>query len=201
MTILIENSELGKVWLSLLNELVTMGEKVGDEILELLSVSVSFGPVTDQDSILSEFADDNNIQEMRKVFFTSEQNAFGHNYKENIVGPLGRNDFQDIVELLRENPACKRALISIIGNKKGKVPCINVVHFLLREEGLVIVYFARGQDIFNKFYADAISISDMAQIVAKQLGVNVFRISGLISSAHIYLNDLPKIKDILARAK
>lgn len=192
--------ELGIVWLILLKRLVDFGEPVGDEFLELLNIYATFSKV-DDDFVLNKFASMDNIREMRKVFFSLEENVFGHSYKENLVGPLGRDDFQDVVELLREKNSCKRALVTLVGNRKGKVPCVNAVHFLLRKEGLVINYFVRGQDVYNKFYADAIAISDMAAQVAKQLNVDVYRITALISSAHIYLNDLEQIQNILEEGK
>lgn len=192
----LEKHALGSVWLALLDRLVTAGEEVGNEILEALNIYASFYS-TDNDIVLSELASSENISEMRKVFFTREQNSFGHSYKDSIVGPLGRNDFQDVIDLLKENPDTKRALVTLVGNGKGKVPCINTVHFLVRKEGLIVNYFVRGQDVFNKYYADAIAISEMADLVGRGLNLKVHRVTSMISSAHIYLADLPKIREVL----
>jgi thymidylate synthase len=74
---------------------------------------------------------------------------------------------------------------------------VNAIHFLRRNEGLQTLYFARGQDIFRKFYADAVCIYEMAQRVASALGIPLLTVSGLTSSAHIYLADLSEIEELL----
>ena len=79
------------------------------------------------------------------------------------------------------------AVVTIVGTGDGKVPCINAVHFLRREAGLLVSYFARGQDIFQKFYADGICVFEMATTVAEGLRVPVAEVRGLVSSAHVYL--------------
>jgi thymidylate synthase len=63
-----------------------------------------------------------------------------------------------------------------------------------------VTYFARGQDVFRKFYADAVCIFDMARRVADALGIPVERVTGVISSAHVYLADLAAVGDVLAGA-
>ncbi len=61
-------------------------------------------------------------------------------------------------------------------------------------------YFARGQDVFSKFYADGVCIFEMARRVACAVGVPVDRVTGVISSAHVYLADLAAAGDVLAGA-
>ncbi len=137
---------------------------------------------------------------MRKVFFTTEPNEFGHSYRDRICGPRGQCDLSDVIELLDREPLSKRAAIVLAGEGDGRVPCINTVHFLRRAPGLVVTYFARGQDVFRKFYADAVCIFEMARRVADAIGVPLDRVTGVINSAHIYLADLAAVGDVLARA-
>ena len=73
----------------------------------------------------------------------------------------------------------------------GAVPCINAIQFLCREQGLVTTYFLRGQDVFRKFYPDAVCIYEMAQQVASALGTRVDLVVGGITSAHVYLQRIP----------
>jgi thymidylate synthase len=135
---------------------------------------------------------------MRKVFFSTAPNQFGHSYADKIRGPQGRGDLSDVVELLAREPSSKRAAIALVGSGDGQVPCINAVHFLRREEGLFVSYFSRGQDVFRKFYADGVCLCEMGERVAGALGIPMVQVAGLISSAHIYLADLPEAQGMLA---
>ena len=116
-------------------------------------------------------------------------------------GPGGRRDLGDVIELLTRQPCSKRAVLTLVGNGDGRVPCINAIHFLRREDGLLATYFARGQDMFRKYYADAICIHEMARRVAVGLGVPLRRVSGVISSAHVYVKDFDAIDAMLSDAR
>ena len=64
---------------------------------------------------------------------------------------------------------------------------------------LQTIYFARGQDAFKKFYADALCLAKMARRVADGLGLPAGTVSGFIGSSHVYHEDQPAIDDFLAR--
>jgi thymidylate synthase len=193
---------LGETWLAALREVYHNGEAVGDETRELLNVSIAFETgVFEEDPLLIRFGSPDFIEEMRKVFFSDTPNIFGHNYRDRFRGPLGRSDLSDVVELLRRSPWSKRAVVALTGLGDGQVPCINAIHFLRRNEGLVATYFSRGQDIFRKFYADGVCLHEMARRVASSLDIPLHSISGTISTAHIYLKDFEEIRELLDRTK
>lgn len=196
----IRYSSLGETWLATLREVYQTGQVVGDETRELQNVCVTFEKGEFQeDPILRQFASAQHVEEMHKVFFSMESNQFGHHYGNKVRGPRGRNDLGDVTELLAQQPWSKRAVVTLVGDGDGAVPCINVIHFLRREGGLVATYFSRGQDIFRKFYADGLCIFEMARRVAAGLDVRVIRVCGVISSAHVYLSDLDEIRSMLAK--
>ena len=187
---------LGEAWISLLSQVVHDGEQIDDEIVEQRDVYVGFLSATDSDRLLRQHANQSHIAEMRKVFFTRERNQFGHSYAEYMRGPRGRQDLSDVVDLLKEKPYSKRALLSLVGDGT-KVPCISAVHFLVRNNVAEATYFSRGQDVFNKFYADAICVGHMLALVSEGLDVGCGRIAGFISSAHVYISDLPAVSAVL----
>jgi thymidylate synthase len=90
-------------------------------------------------------------------------------------------------------------LATLVGPGDGTVPCINAIHFLRRQEGLTATYFSRGQDIFRKYYADGVCLYEMARRVASQLETPLLFVSGVISSAHVYLKDFVEIQEVLDR--
>jgi thymidylate synthase len=190
---------VGKTWLQLVRRTVQDGSSVNDECIELLNAQVAF-PAGDQaDELIRQFGNSRMIAEMETVFFTDKANTLGHSYAKLMRGPDGRNDFQDVISLLRTEPASKRAVVTLCGPGGGKVPCVNIIQFLVRSGTLLTIYFARGQDAFKKFYADAHCIAMMARRVAEGLGVEAGAVSGVIGSSHVYHNDRAAIEDFLAR--
>jgi thymidylate synthase len=198
----IRYSTLGETWLAAVSKVLRDGQAVDGESLEVLNLLATFerGEFL-SDPILVRFASEQSAREMHKVFFTTEPNQFGHSYRDRLRGPRGRDDLGDVIELLAAEPRSKRALVSLDGSGDGRVPCINAIHFLHRGHGLVVTYFARGQDLFRKYYADGACIFEMGVRVARALEVPLLSVSGLISSAHVYLKDLEDIRAVLADAE
>jgi len=171
---------------------------MGDEGLELLGANVCFPLASSEDEILERFGDQKMISEMKKVFFSEEPNSLGHSYAKLISGPGGRHDLQDVISLLKTEPQTKRALVSFSSQPGGKVPCISAVQFLIREGAVQIMYFARGQDAFKKFYADGLCLTAMAEKVGGALERPLGKARGFIGSSHVYHQDMPAIRRMLA---
>ncbi|MCA9056331.1 MAG: hypothetical protein KDA75_21030, partial [Planctomycetaceae bacterium] len=187
--------ELQLAWQSLLREILAAGSS-DEELVECLSVPVSFVRSAEAESVLERAGLGYTYPEMKKVFFTEEPNQFGHSYRRFWKGPLGRDDLSDIKELLSGQPSTKRAVLTLVDTAGKKVPCVNVLQFLIRDERLETVYFARAQDAYRKFCADALCICDLAHQVAESLSLEIGPILGTIGSAHIYLEDLPKAREV-----
>lgn len=174
---------------------------MGEEGLEVLGISVGFHLAASPDEILDRFADQQMIQEMNKVFFREDPNSLGHSYAKLIRGPQGRHDLRDIIELLQREPLTKRGVLTLSGQPGGKVPCVTAVQFLVRNSTVQTIYFARGQDAFKKFYADALCLAGMAEKVAEALRLCAGPVNGFIGSAHIYHQDMSAIQRTLLAAK
>jgi hypothetical protein len=192
---------LGQAWINLVRLTLEAGTDMGTEGFECLGVEIAFPAEIGDDRILNRFADAEMIANMQKVFFGEGTNPLGHSYAGLIRGPGGRNDLQDVVSLLRDEPWSKRAVLTLSGSGNGKVPCVNVIQFLIREGSLHVIYFARGQDAFRKFYADALCIASMARKVASSLQIPASTVTGFIGSCHLYREDLPSIQLMLEATK
>jgi thymidylate synthase len=193
---------LGETWLAALRDVYCAGEIVGNETRELLHLAISYESGDfENDPLLVRFGSPGFVEEMRKVFFSDEPNRFGHNYRERLRGPEGCCDLGDVIELLRRSPESKRAVATLVGPGDGTVPCINAIHFLRRFDGLTATYFSRGQDFFQKFYADGVCLYEMTRRVADVLAIPLLSISGFISSAHVYLKDSEEIEILLNQAE
>jgi thymidylate synthase len=192
---------IGETWLHLVETTVQNGSPLNGECVEITEAKVAFPAHPQKDEVIGQFGDNRMVAEMEKVFFADAANALGHSYAKLMRGPDGRNDLQDVISLLRDEPASKRAVVTLCGPGGGKVPCVNVVQFLVRDGVLRTIYFARGQDAFKKFYADALCIAMMARRVAEGLGLPADTVSGFIGSSHVYHADRPAIADFLDRGK
>ena len=194
----IATESLGKAWINLVKQTLESGVPVNDEFQELLAVQVAFPASNEKDAIIEQLGDRQLMAEMEKVFFTESENALGHSYAGLMTGPGGRNDLQDVIALLKAEPFSKRAVVTLAGRGNGKVPCINVVQFLIRNGVVHTLYFARGQDAFRKFYADGLCLAGMARRVAAGLGLPAGALEGFIGSSHVYHHDRTAIDRFLA---
>ena len=188
---------LGETWLNLVNLTLQAGTPMGDEGLELLRVEVSFPTPAQADSIIERFGNSAMLADMEAVFFRNGPNRIGHSYAGLMRGPDGRQDLEDVMSLLAAEPLSKRAVLTLCGNGGGKVPCINIIQFLVRDHTLQTLYFARGQDAFRKFYADGWCVAKMAGKVAGRLGLPAGTVTGFIGSSHLYHRDRADIAQVL----
>ncbi len=194
-------TSLGAAWFRLVEQTVETGVCSDGECREILGPQVLFAAETEGDPFLQRFGDQKMIAEMDKVFFAEGANALGHSYATLLRGPDLRNDLSDVIALLRAEPHSKRAVATLCGAGHGKVPCINLIQFLVRGEAVRAIYFARGQDAFKKFYADALCLAKMTRHVAAALNRPAGNILGFLGSSHVYNQDLPAIADFLAGGK
>jgi hypothetical protein len=192
---------LGEAWINLLQRTLNDGDPLGDEATELLNVQAAFPADNEPDILLARFGNTQLIADMQKVFFTNEPNALGHSYAALMKGPGGRGDLEDVIGLLRKERLSKRAVLTLCGVGDGKVPCINVIQFLVRAERVETTYFARGQDVYNKFYADGLCVALMSRRVAGSLGLPAGNVTGFISSLHLYTCDIPAVRQVLVQAE
>jgi hypothetical protein len=192
---------LGEAWFRLVELTVQTGAPLSAEGLELLGVQTVFPATGEPDELIARFGDRQLVAEMQKVFFAEGANALGHSYAGLMRGPDGRNDLSDVIALLRAEPSSKRAVVTLCGAGGGKVPCVNVIQFLVREGAVQVIYFARGQDAFKKFYADGLCLAKLAQRVAAGLGIGAATLTGFIGSSHIYHSDRPAIDRFLAAGR
>ena len=195
----LKSASLGETWLRLVQSTLQNGALVDGEYRELLGVQVGFPAVVGEDEVIRRWGDPGMLANMQEVFFGQGTNPLGHSYAKLMRGPDGRADLSDIISLLRSEPASKRALVTLCGAGGGKVPCINAIQFLVRAGQVQILYFARGQDAFKKFYADALCIANMARRVADALGLPAGGVTGFLGSSHVYVADQPAIEDFLSR--
>ena len=109
----IRQISLGAAWIAALRDVYQSGRIIGDETQESLLLEASFEechPWTDP--LLRRYGSLQKIEEMRKVFFTGEENLFGHSYRDWLRGPRRRPRFKRHC-----GPACPRSLVQACGGE------------------------------------------------------------------------------------
>src|SRR5512140_714910 len=120
----VKSGTLGETWLQLVAQTLETGTRMGAEGRELLGVQVGFPADPAADPLLARFGDAEMIEQMQRVFFGDGPNSLGHSYANLMRGPGNRHDLQDVIALLRDEPATKRAVVTLCGPGTGAVPCI-----------------------------------------------------------------------------
>ena len=72
-----------------------------------------------------------------------------------------------------------------------------MLQYIVRDETLIIIATFKSQDIGKKSYADYIEITKLFEPIKEKLGLQKMKIIANITSAHIYKDDIKKIKNII----
>lgn len=165
-------------------------ENMGEQIV------FSFDNI-DELANFDQFKDD--LVEMKKVFFSSQENKFGHSYGASIMTPIAeeKDPIKSITKKLAGNLETRNAVLTFVPYGKDKIPCISTIQFLVRNNILNIFYTARSQDIFKKFPLDAMCIASMGIEVANNLNLKLGYIKANIISTHIYQTDIENAKKFI----
>jgi len=120
------------------------------------------------------------------------------------------NQFQNIVEQIRELPHLKTHFISpwipqhtIRGEgKQQKVvvcPCHGWVHFLVHGNRLTLHMFQRSGDLPIGVPSNMVQYAALLMMVSQVTGLEPYEYVHTISDAHIYVDQVPAVKTMLER--
>lgn len=138
---------------------------------------------------------------LNKEQFISYQYSYGpriFNY-ENKVDQI--NDF--LIPLLKKDPTSRRAVINIFNpaedsnNKSKNIPSLMFVFFKIQNQKLNLTLTIRSNDIFIGWPGNIYQICALQDFVAKKLGLKCGSITTFSCSAHIFLEHVDMIKNLL----
>jgi thymidylate synthase len=109
-------------------------------------------------------------------------------------GPRLRGDtdqLASVVDLLRERPSTRRAVIQIFDGADllephKDVPCTCTLQFLNREAGLDLIVYMRSNDVFIGLPHDVFCFSMIQELVARSIAVDVGQYIHVAGSLHLY---------------
>ncbi len=119
--------------------------------------------------------------------------AYGYRWRR----AFGRDQIQGVVELLREDPSTRRAVVAMWSPSRDgdqdvvkatrDLPCNTHVYFKVRDAELRMTVCCRSNDVlWGAYGANAVHFSMLQEYVAQKVGVKVGAMFQLSDSWHVY---------------
>jgi len=101
------------------------------------------------------------------------------------------NQIQNIIDLLREKPSTRRAVIQLFSSSDlekhyNDIPCTCTIQFVIREKGLKMAVFMRSNDAYIGLPHDIFCFTMLQEIVARELNVELADYFHFVGSLHLY---------------
>lgn len=101
------------------------------------------------------------------------------------------NQIQNIIDLLREKPDSRRAVIQLfssadLGKHYRDIPCTCTIQFAVRGKGLKMAVYMRSNDAYIGLPHDIFCFTMLQEIVARELGVELSEYYHFVGSLHLY---------------
>lgn len=193
MMILVDT--IGEAWLKSMQSVMDTGTNFHDEdvrIKEILGLTIKINNPFISDPIIDKYGDKYIVTHTLQKFeegIVMENRPF--TYGDLIYNKKGINQFEWIIDRLKNKPESKSATISLLteGTKDANLPCLVLLDAKIRFNRLHLQFFFRSQNIVGRQYANLLAIATLQEKLARRLAVAVGSLSGFIASAHIYEYD------------
>lgn len=124
-------------------------------------------------------------------------------YGERLFGHNGNNQIQNIIELLRNKPTTRRAVIQLfdasdLSEGFKSIPCTCTLQFIIRDNKLNLLVNMRSNDAFIGLPHDVFAFTMLQEIVACSVNVDVGIYKHFVGSLHLYEENHEKAKTYLS---
>lgn len=116
-------------------------------------------------------------------------------YGPRLFNLRGNDQVHNIIKLLSENPASRRAVIQIFDAQDMQnvdAPCTCTLQFLLRDNKLQMVTYMRSNDAYTGLPHDIFAFTMLQELIAASLSVELGYYYHVAASLHLYANDASK---------
>ncbi|WP_218974082.1 thymidylate synthase [Xanthomonas hortorum] len=123
-------------------------------------------------------------------------------YGPRLFALRGKNQIDGIVNLLREKPTTRRAVIQLYDaedlDSALSPPCTCTLQFLMRQGKLNLFVSMRSNDILFGFPHDVFAFTMIQEIISRRTGVELGEYIHSVGSLHLYANQQSKAQNYLA---
>ncbi|MDD2656709.1 MAG: thymidylate synthase [Patescibacteria group bacterium] len=198
---IIEKNTIGEVWLEAVEYVLKNGKEINyreTELLEVLNLQLIINKPNVNDEIVEKHGDKDILEYMKKNFETDENVGFGYTYRQRFFDYQGLNQIENSLANLEKRENSMDAIFSTLMPKEDAthVPCLAMLQYIVRDETLIITVTFKSQDIGKKSYADYIEITKLFEPIKEKLDLQKMKIITNITSAHIYKDDIEKLKKL-----
>ena len=125
--------------------------------------------------------------------------AYGYRWLNHFGYSVGhdRNQIKKIINILRENPNDRRAVLQMWDavvdlDYQGKdVPCNTNIYFKVRDEALQMTVCCRSNDmLWGAYGANSVHMSMLQEYMAEAIGVKIGTYRQISDSFHVYHNEV-----------
>lgn len=114
----------------------------------------------------------------------------------------GTDQLATVIDLLRERPTTRRAVVQIFDRTDliephEDVPCTCMLQFLHRERGLDLIVYMRSNDVFIGLPHDVFCFSMIQELVARSVGAQLGQYIHVAGSLHLYDEDAQRARHFL----
>ena len=114
----------------------------------------------------------------------------------------GINQIENIVNMLKNKPSSRQAVIQIfessdIAKPHKDVPCTCTMQFVIRDDKLKMAVHMRSNDVYIGLPHDIFSFTMLQELIARELGVELGTYHHMVGSIHLYDKDRDKAESYL----
>lgn len=127
--------------------------------------------------------------------------AYGHRWAADFKD--SPNQIEEVINLLRESPQSRRAVITCYSGKKDlgfsskDIPCTVSLQFLVREQKLHCICTMRSNDIWLGMPYDIWSFTCLQILIAQELDIEIGSYTHQPGSLHLYDRNYKKVDEVL----
>jgi len=134
--------------------------------------------------------------------YGSRIRSWGHDFPK--VEGMSVDQVEQIIKQLRISPQTRRSIIAtwippLDGEASTDQPCLQTVHFLIRDGKLHLTATFRSHDMFGAAPSNWYGLNAMNKYVAEKLGIESGTITTLSMSGHFYEHDYAHVQKIVEK--
>jgi thymidylate synthase len=208
VTTRIEAVTLGDAWMRIASAILgggVPGDWEGRPIVELFRLTlVVLSPRAD-DPIIARHGDPERLAWMHANFTDRSRVAElgdSDSYATRLYdyAHTGRDQVRWVIDRIAANPSTRDATITTFQplTDSSYVPCVSLLDFWLLEAALQLEVYAHAIDFGTKGYANFVELAALQARVAGELGVAIGPLTMSVKSAHIYDEEVDRMRRITA---